>query len=180
MQFEPYNGMWLTTKIISHQSVLVKTGLQRAVYYPGAGCKSKENKITIIETKRTGIILVGETPRHSFCFRHLRGPAEVGWRKRCCRQDWSAQNGPPRSSPGGGCSSLSWNKSEENKSVVNRPVPTTHTATEGHVCSFGTASNWWRLLKRRGLQDHSQNPNHIDKRKYIFCFTLHFPQSLII
>lgn len=49
---------WLMTKVISHQSVLVKTGLQQGVLYPGTGCKS--NEITSIETKRKGLVFAGK------------------------------------------------------------------------------------------------------------------------
>jgi hypothetical protein len=44
-------------------------------HYPGVGCKSKENKITIKEAKRMGVTPARETPC-SFCsgiFMHKQG-----------------------------------------------------------------------------------------------------------
>lgn len=42
--------------------MLIKTGVQWGVHYPGGGFESKENKITIMKTKRMGAVLVGEPP----------------------------------------------------------------------------------------------------------------------
>lgn len=43
--------------------MLIKTGVQWGVHYPGVGFESKENKITIMKTKRMEAVLVGEPPR---------------------------------------------------------------------------------------------------------------------
>lgn len=51
-------GWGLMTKITGHESVLIKTGLQRGVHYPGAGCKSNR---TVIGPRGTGTSALGRS-----------------------------------------------------------------------------------------------------------------------
>lgn len=139
--------------------MLVKREGQRGVRYPGIGCKPKEDRITSIGTKRTGIALVGETPgtppaSHIFVYQQRLG----GRRAAAHGIDPHGMVHHGALWVGAAVREVGINLRKTSPQLICQSPQRTQQQG-GHICILRITNNSQSFLRRRDLQDfHSQNP----------------------